>query len=79
MFTQVSQQQMPEQIPISEPLTWIEIYEASLKLSIDKIPDNNGLQAEHIKYAPKQVHQYIARLLNEIERQEPIPKNLEMD
>ena len=57
---------MPEPIPISEPFTWKEIYEASLKLNINKRPDNNGLQAEHIKYAPKHVHQGIANLLNEV-------------
>ena len=51
MFTRITQQQMPEPMPIpmSEPITWKEIYEASLKLNINKSPDNNGLQAEHIK------------------------------
>ena len=53
MFTRISQQQMPEPIPMSEPFTWEKIYEASLKLNINKSPDNNGFQAEHIKYAPK--------------------------
>ena len=59
---------MPELIPIpmSEPFTWKEIYEASLKLNNNKSPDNNGLQAEHIKYAPKCVHQDIANLLSEV-------------
>ena len=66
MFTRISQQQMPEPMPMSEPFTWKEIYEASLKLNINKSPDNNGLQAEHIKYAPKCVHQDIANLLNEV-------------
>ena len=49
---------MPEPfpIPMSEPFTWKEIYEASLKLNNNKSPDNNGLQEEHIKYAPKCVH-----------------------
>ena len=63
MFTRITQQQMPEPIPIpmSEPFTWKEIYEASLKLN-----NNNGLQAEHIKYAPKCVHQDIANQLNEV-------------
>ena len=68
VFTQITQQQMPEPIPIpmSEPFTWKEIYEASQKLNNNKSPDNNGLQAEHIKYAPKCVHQDIANLLNEV-------------
>ena len=66
MFTRITQQQMPEPIPMSEPFTWNEIYEASLKLNNSKSPDNNGLQAEHIKYAPKCVHQDIANLLNEV-------------
>ena len=68
MFTRITQQQMPEPIPLpmSEPFTWKEIYEASLKLNINKSPDNNGLQAEHIKYAPKRVHQDIANRLNEV-------------
>ena len=50
MITRIAQQQMPEPIPIpmSEPCTWKEIYEASLKLDINKNPDNSGLQAEHI-------------------------------
>ena len=67
-FTRITQQQMPEPIPIpmSEPFTWKEIYETSLKLNNNKSPDNNGLQAEHIKYAPKCVHQDIANLLNEV-------------
>ena len=52
---------MPEPMPMSEPFTWKEIYEASLKLN-----NNNGLQAEHIKYAPKCVHQDIANLLSEV-------------
>ena len=51
---------------MSEPFTWKEIYEASLKLNNNKRPDNNGLQAEHIKYAPKCVHQDIASLLSEV-------------
>ena len=68
VFTRITQQQMPEPnpIPMSEPFTWKEIYEASLKLSNNKSPDNNGLQAEDIKYAPKCVHQDIANLLNEV-------------
>ena len=66
MFTRITQQQMPEPMPMSEPFTWKEIYEASLKLSNNKSPDNNGLQAEHIKYAPKCVHQDIANLLSEV-------------
>ena len=66
MFTRITQQQMPEPMPMSEPFKWKEIYEASLKLNINKSPDNNGLQAEHIKYAPKCVHQDIANLLNEV-------------
>ena len=68
MFKRITQQQMPEPMPIpmSEPLTWKEIYETSLKLNNNKSPDNNGLQAEHIKYAPKCVHQDIANLLNEV-------------
>ena len=59
---------MPEAMPIpmSEPFTWKEIYEASLKLNINKSPDNNGLHAEHIKYAPKCEHQDIANLLHEV-------------
>ena len=66
MFTRITQQQMPEPMPMSEPFTWKEIYEASLKLNNNKSPDNNGLQAEHIKYAPKLVHQDIANLQNEV-------------
>ena len=68
MFTRITQQQMPEPMPMpmSEPFTWKEIYEASLKLNNNKSPDNNGLQAEHIKYAPKCVHQDIANLLSEV-------------
>ena len=68
MFTRITQQQMPEPMPIpmSEPFTLREIYEASLKLNNNKSPNNNGLQAEHIKYAPKCVHQHIANLLNEV-------------
>ena len=64
--TRIAQQQMSEPIPISEPFTWKEIYEASLKLIINKSPDNNGLQAEHLTYAPKCVHQDIANLLSEV-------------
>ena len=64
MFTRITQQQIP--IAMSEPFTWKEIYEASLKLNNNKSPDNNGLQAEHIKYAPKCVRQDIANLLNEV-------------
>ena len=56
----------PTPIPMSEPFTWKEIYETSLKFNINKSPDNNGHQAEHIKYAPKCVHQDIANLLNEV-------------
>ena len=50
MFTRITQQQMPEPMPIPmfEPFTWKEMYEASLKLNINKSPDNNGLQAVHI-------------------------------
>ena len=68
MFTQITQQSLPETkpIPMFVPFTWKELYEASLKLSISKGRDNNGLQAEHIKYAPKHVHQNIANLLNEV-------------
>ena len=64
MFTRITPKKMPEPIPMSEPFTWKEIYEASLKLNINN--DNNGLQAEDIKYAPKHVHQDIANLLNEV-------------
>ena len=66
LFTRITQQQMQEPIPMSEPFTWKEIYEASLKLNINKSPDNNGLQAEHIKYAPKCVHQDTANQLIEV-------------
>ena len=66
MFTRITQQQMPEPIPMSEPFTWKKIYEASLKPNINKSPDNNGLQAEHIRYAPKHVHQDIAYLLSDV-------------
>ena len=66
MFTRITQQQMPEPIPMSEPFTWKEIYEASLKLSNNKCPDNNGPQAENIKYALICVHQDIANLLSEV-------------
>ena len=78
MFTWIAQQQIPEPIPIpmSEPFTWKEIYEASLKLSINKSPDNNGLQAEHIKYAPKHVHQDIANLLDEVAETGTYPQEL---
>ena len=77
MFTRITQQQMPEPIPMSEPITWKEIYEASLKFSINKCPDNNGLQAEHIKYAPKCVHQDIANLLFEVAETGTYPQELE--
>ena len=73
MLTWITQQQMPEPIPISEPITWKEIYEASLKLDINKSPDNNGLQAEHIKYAPKCVHK---RVLSEVAETGTYPQEL---
>ena len=78
MFTRITHQQMPEPMPIqmSEPFTWKEVYEASLKLNINKSPDNNGLQAEHIKYAPKYVHQDIADLLNEVAETGTYPQEL---
>ena len=81
MFTRITQQQKPEPMPIqmSAPFTWKEIYEASLKLNINKSPDNNGLQAEHIKYAPKCVHQDITNLLSEVAETGTYPKNLNMD
>ena len=81
IITRITQQQMPEPIPIpmSEPFTWKEIYEASLKNNINKSPDNNGLQAEHIKYAPKCVHQDIVNQLNEVAETGTYPKNLNMD
>ena len=63
-------------MPMSEPLTWKEIYEASLKLNINKSPDNNGLQAEHIKYAPKCVHQDIANLLSEVAETGTYPQEI---
>ena len=68
MLTQITQQQMPEPkpIPMSEPLSWKNIYETSLKSNINKSPDNNGLQAEHIKYAQKQVHQDIVSIIYSI-------------
>ena len=76
MFTRITQKKMPEPIPMSEPFTWKEIYEASLKLSINKSPDNNELQTEHIKYAPKCVHQDIASLLNEVAETGTYPQEL---
>ena len=54
-----------------------EIYAASLKLSNNKSPDNNGLQVEHIKYATKHVHQDIANLLNEVADTGTYPQELE--
>ena len=68
MFTQITRQQMPDPkpIPMSEPITLKEIYEASLKLNNNIGPANNELQAEHIKYAPKHVLQNIATLLSEV-------------
>ena len=73
MFTQIIQQQMPEPrpIPMSEPFTWSAVCEASL---INRSPVDNGLQAEHIEYAPKHVHQVIANLLNEIAETGTYPK-----
>ena len=41
MFTRISQQQMPEPMPMSEPFTWKKIYEASLKLNINKNSKKN--------------------------------------
>ena len=78
MFTRITQQQMPESMPIpmSEPFTWKVIYEASLKLNINKSPDNNGFQAERIKYAPKCVHQDIANLLNDVAETGTYPQEL---
>ena len=76
MFTRITQQQIPTPITISEPFTWKEIYEASLKLNINKSPDNNGLQAEHNKYAPKCEHQDIANLLNEVAETGTYPQEL---
>ena len=76
MFTRITQQQMPEPIPMSEPFAWKEIYEASLKLNINKSPDNNGLQAEHIKYAPKCVHHDMANLLSEVAETGTYPQEL---
>ena len=61
---------------MSEPFTWKEIYEASLKLNINKSPDNNGLQEEHIKYAPKCVHCEIANLLSEVAETGTYPQEL---
>ena len=52
------------------------MYEASQKLDINKSPDNNGLQAEHIKYAPKCVHQDIANLLSEVAATGTYPQEL---
>ena len=52
---------MPEPMPMSEPFKWKEIYEASLKLNINKSPDNNGLQAEHIDAFHRQL---LRQLLN---------------
>ena len=78
MFTRIAQQQMPEpmSIPMSEPFTWKEIYEASLKLNINKSPDKKGLQAEHIIYEPKHVHQDVANLLNEVAETGTYPREL---
>ena len=78
MFTWITQQQMPEPIPMpmSEPFTWKEICEASLKLNINKSSDYNGLQAEHIKYAPKHVHQDIVSLLDEVAETGTYPQEL---
>ena len=76
MLTRITHQQMPKPIPMSEPFTWKDIYEASLKRSINKSPDNNGLQAEHIIYAPKHVHQDIANLLNEVTATGTYPQEL---
>ena len=76
MFTLITQQQMPEPMPMSEPFTWKEIYEASLKLSINKSLDNNVLQAEHIEYAPKHLHQDIANLLSEVAETGTYPQEL---
>ena len=62
------------------PLMWkscgINQCQSSLKLNINKSPDNNGLQAEHIKYAPKCVHQDIENLLNEVAETGTYPKEL---
>ena len=76
MFSQTTQQQMPESIPISEPFRWKEIYQTSLKLNNNKSPDNNRLQAEHIKYEPKQVHQHIANMINKIAETGTYPQEL---
>ena len=43
MFTQTTQQQMPEPKPIQvfEPFTWKEIYQPSPTLNNNEIHDNN--------------------------------------
>ena len=64
---------------IRKPSTWRETYEASLRLNINKSPGNNGLQTEHIKYAPKHVHQDIANLLNKVAETGTYPQELNMD
>ena len=68
MLTHTTQLQMlePKPIPLSDPFTWKEIFLASLRLNNNKSPDNNGLQAEYIKYAPEDVHQDIENQLNEV-------------
>ena len=63
-------------MPMSEPFTWKEIYVASLKLSINKNSDNNGLQAEQFKYSPKCVHQEITNLLIEVAGTGTYPQEL---
>ena len=81
MFTWTTQQQMPEprQIPMSEPFTWKEICEASLK--------STSIKAQIImdfKLYPLNMHQdkYIIiyrTYKTKKQRQEPILKNLYMD
>ena len=77
-FAQISQQQMPEPkpIPMSEPFTWKEIYTASVKLNINKSPDNSGLQAERIEYATKHLHEDMANLLIEVAETGTYPQEL---
>ena len=47
-----------------------------MKLNINRSPDNNCLQAEHIKYAPKHVHQDVANLLSEVAETGTYPQEL---
>ena len=78
MFHKDTEEVIPEAQPkeMTKPFTATEVRKAIDSLKSNKSPGLDNLQAELIKHGPKEIHERIANLLNDIAKTGTFPKEI---